>query len=130
MIVLFINCKLFPFVSWIMAGLKTLETRNKNTLKNIIGNRVYIAETGLYKRPFVRCLATIGNPIMTDNLKDYNRYRKHTMIKKGSLYDFIPGKKKYLYPLSNVEKINPFFLPDNAVYHGRIFATIDNIESR
>lgn len=130
MIVLFINCKLFPFVSWIISGLKLFETRNRNTLKSIIGKRVFLAETGLYKRPLICCLATIDNPIIMDNLKDYNRYRKQAMIKKGSVYDFIPGKKKYLYPLSSVEKINPFFLPDNAAYHGRIFATIDNTESR
>lgn len=126
MIVLFINCKLFPFVSWIIKGLKLFETRNKNTLKIIVGNTVYIAETGKHKKPLIRCIAYIDNPIMIDNAKDYNKYRKQTRIKKGSAFDFIPGKKKYLYPLRNVKKIKPFYLPDNAVYHGRIYATTND----
>ena len=126
MIVLFINCSLFPFVSWIIKGLKLFETRNRNTLKSIIGKTVYIAETGKHKKPFIRCIATISDPVIIDSLKEYNRYRKQTRIQKGSVFDFIPGKKKYLYPLLNVQQVKPFYLPDNAVYHGRIYATIDN----
>lgn len=126
MIILFINCNLFPFISWIMAGLKLYETRNRNTLKSIIGKRVYIAETGKNRRPVIRCIASIGNPIVIDSMKDFNRYRSQTKIKKGSCFDFIPGRKKYLYPVSNVVKVNPFPLPDNAVYHGRIYATVNN----
>jgi hypothetical protein len=125
MIVLFINCKLFPFISWIIAGIKVFETRNRNTLKSIIGKRVFIAETGKYKRPLIRCAACFDNPVIVDNRKDFNRYRKQTKIKKGSCFDFIPGRKKYLYPVCNVQQVNPFFLPDNAVYHGRVYATID-----
>jgi hypothetical protein len=99
MIVLFINCKLFPFISWIVAGLKLYETRNRNTLKNIIGKRIYIAETGKNRRPIIRCLASICNPIVINSIKNFNRYRSQTKIKKGSCFDFIPGRKKYLYPL-------------------------------
>ena len=126
MIVLFINCKLFPFVSWIIKGLKLYETRNRNTLKSIIGKTVYIAETGKHKRHFIRCCAVIGCPVIIDSLKEYNRHRKQTMIQKGSVFDFIPGKKKYLYPLHNVQQVKPFYLPEKAVYHGRIYAVIEN----
>lgn len=131
MIVLFINCKLFPFISWIIAGIKIYETRNRNTLKSIIGKQVFLAETGKHKKPLIKCIATINEPIKIDNLKDYNRYRKQTMIEKNSVYDFTRETKyKYLYRLSNVQKVKEFYLPGNAVYHGRIFATIDNTESR
>jgi hypothetical protein len=126
MIVLFINFKLFPFISWIIAGLKLYETRNRNTLKNTIGKRIYIAETGKNRRPIIRCIASIGNPIVIDSIKDFNRYRRQTKIKKGSCFDFIPGRKKYLYPLSNIKKLIPFPMPKNAIYHGRIYAIINN----
>jgi len=126
MIVLFINCKLFPFVAWIIKGLKLYETRNKNTLKRLIGKTVYIAETGKYKRPLIRCIATIDSVLRIDNRKDYDKYRKQTKVKKGSVYDFTRETKyKYLYRLSNVQPVKEFFLPDNSVYHGRICATID-----
>lgn len=130
MIVLFINCHLFPFIDWIIKGLKLYETRNRNTLKSIIGKRLYIAETGKHKKPLVRCAAYIDNPVIIDSKKDFDRYRRQTKIKKGSCFDFIPGNKKYLYPLHDVQAIKPFFLPDNAVRHGRIYATINDTEGR
>lgn len=126
MIIVFINCKLFPFVSWIISGLKTYETRNRNTLKSLIGKTVYLAETGNGKRPVIRCFCTLSDPVIIDNKTDYNKMRKHTMIKKNSVYDFTSEtKKKYLYPLENVQACTPFPLPDNAVYHGRVYATIN-----
>ena len=117
MIIVFINCRLFPFISWIISGLKVYETRNKNTLKSLIGKTVYLAETGKGKKPVVRCMATIDSVIIVQDLKTYNKYRKQTKVKKGSLYDFIPGKKKYLYKLSNVQSVAPF-IPENGIRHG------------
>ena len=108
MFIVFINCDLFPFVSWIISGLKLFETRNRNTLKRLIGETVYIAETHKGKRPVVRCLLTIGDPVIVDSLRQYNKYRKQACIKRKSIYDFIPGKKKVLYPLYNVQEIRPF----------------------
>lgn len=127
MIIVFINCKLFPFIQWIITGLKLYETRNRNTLKNLIGKTVYLAETGKCKRPVVCCSCTIMDPVIIDNKKDYNRMRKYTMIKKGSIYDFTSEtKRKYLYPLENIQPCKPFALPDNAVYHGRVYATVND----
>ena len=117
MIVLFINCKLFPFVSWILSGLKLYETRNRNTLKSLINKPLYIAETHKGKRPVIRCILTIGDPIIIDNLTEYNQYRKQACIKQKSAYDFIPGKKKVLYPLYNVQAIAPF-VPCKGKRHG------------
>lgn len=127
MIIVFINSKLFPFVQWIIAGLKLYETRNRNTLKNLIGKTVYLAETGKGKRPIVKCSCVIQDPIIVESKREYNKLRKQTMVKPGSVYDFSnTTKRKYLYKLDNVKPCKPFAMPDNAVYHGRIYATVND----
>ena len=117
MYIVFINCDLFPFISWIISGKKLFETRNRNTLKSLIGKTVYLAETGKGKRPVIRCIATIESSIVVQDMKTYNQYRKFTMVKKGSVFDFIPGKRKILYKLSNVQQI-PAFVPCEGKRYG------------
>ena len=117
MSIVFINCSLFPFISWIISGLKVYETRNRNTLKQLIGKTVYLAETGKHKKPVVRCMATIDSVIIVQDLKTYNSHRKQTKVIKGSVYDFIPGKKKYLYRLANVQPVAAFEPPEG-IRHG------------
>ena len=122
MIILFINCKLFPFVQWIISGLKTYETRNKNTLQSLIGRTVYLAETGKGKTPIIRCKCDITSVITVTDNTTYNRYRKYTRIKKGSVFDWNKATvKKCLYKLDNVQRCTPFELPCNVVRHGRIY---------
>ena len=120
--VVYINCKLFPFVAWILAGKKIYETRNRNTLKNLIGKRVYIAMTGKGKA-VILCMATIESCIVVDNKKQYNAMRKYTRIVKGSVFDWQQGtKKKYLYRLVNVVPVPAFPVPADCVKHGRTWA--------
>lgn len=126
MIIVYINCKLFPFIDWIIALQKVFETRNKNMLKNLIGKTVFLAETGKHKKPLARCSCVIGKPLVITDKRTYNHYRKQTKAKKGSVYDFIPGKKKYLYPLYDVKEIEPFPVPENVVRYGRTYAIINN----
>ena len=117
MYIVFINCDLFPFISWIISGKKLFETRNRNTLKSLIGKTVFLAETGKGKRPVIRCIATIESSIVVQDMKTYNQYRKFTRVKKGSVFDFVPGKRKILYKLSNVQKI-PAFVPCEGKRYG------------
>lgn len=127
MIILYINCKLFPFVSWILAGLKLYETRSRNTLKSLVGKTVYIAETGKHKRPLIRCKAFISDCIMIESKTIYNAFRKETRIEKGSCYDWkADTKRKYLYRLSSVERVKEFYIPEDCtiIRHGRVFAEI------
>ena len=127
MYVIFINCKLFPFISWIISGLKTYETRNRNTLKRFIGKTVYLAETGKRKAPIIRCYCTITNSMIITDKATYNKYRKYTKVKKGSVYDFTSEtKQKVLYKLENVKACVPFELPKNAIRYGRIYAKINS----
>lgn len=121
MTILYINCKLYPFVQWIINGKKLYETRNRDTLHSLIGKTVYIAETGKGK-PVIRCRCRISDMATVYSKTAYNAYRKYTRIAKGSVYDFTDTtKKKCLYRLDNVEQCEPFELPENIVRHGRIY---------
>jgi len=128
--IVFINCDLFPFVCAILSGIKLFETRNKNTLKKLVGRRILLAETRKGKKPLVKCFATIDYMIRIDNPEQFEKYRKSGCIEKGSCFDFIPGKAKYLYHLTDIVPV-PEFIPPEGIRHGRTWmelnATIDDI---
>lgn len=51
--------------------------------------------------------------------------RKHTMIKKGSVFDWKEEtKRKILYKLENVKPCEPFTIPGNAIRKGYTYAII------
>lgn len=115
--VIFINCDSYPFVQWIMAGVKLYETRNRNTLKRFIGQTVYIAETSHKHKPIVKCRATITAATDIRNKTVYDCLRNRTRIEKGSIYDWKPETRvKWLYKLENVEPV-PEFIPEG-IRHG------------
>ena len=120
--IVFINCSVFPFVLWILSGLKLFETRNRDTLKKLVGRRVMLAETGKGKKPIVKCIATIDYVIRIDNYKQWKKYRKQCRIVPGSAFDWAKGKTKYkyLYHLTDIEKI-PEFNPPEGFRHGRVW---------
>lgn len=116
--VVFINCSLFPFVFAIMSGMKLFETRTRNTLKSLIGKRVFLAETGKGK-PVVKCLATIDYMVRVDNYKTWIQYRKQCFIKPRTLFDWSHGTRyKYLYHLTDIQPV-PEFIPPEGFRHGR-----------
>ena len=116
--VVFINCNLYPFIAWILSGKKQYETRNRNTLKNLVGMTVYLAETGRNHRPIVKAKATITEVLTIRTRTEYNSFRSRTQIKKGSVFDWNGKTKvKYLYKLSNVQPV-PEFMPEG-IRHGR-----------
>ena len=124
--VLFINCSREPFVRWIMNGQKRYETRTRNTLKSLLswalGERILIAETGR-GGPVVRCSAVIDEIVEVHCKEDWDEYLQFTWVPVGSTYDWQPDTKvKYLYHLSDVKPVVPFFLPFTARRHGRIWA--------
>lgn len=119
--VVFVNCSRFPFLALIMAGLKLYETRTRNTLRALTGQRVYLALTGKGRRPLVLCSAIIQPAIIAPDRKTWGKYRKAAQIRRGSIYDWQPGtRKKYLYKLDDVQPIEPFTPPEGA-RHGRIW---------
>ena len=125
MIIIYVNCALFPFIDWIIKGKKKYETRNRNTLKRFIGKTVYLAETGKHKRPVIRCSCMISESLTITSKAAYNALRRQTRIKKESCFDWKDDtRQKILYKLENVQACKPFPVPDNAVRHGYTWCEI------
>ena len=81
----------------IVDGIKTLESRDTNSLKPYIGKRVAIVRTGKGKAKAIG-EATIGNPIVVDRLEFRNKYKEH-LVGEGSVFYIKNGQVKYLYPM-------------------------------
>ena len=127
---IYINCALYPFIQWIIAGKKLYETRNRNTLQNFIGKTIYLVQTGKGK-PLIMATATIDSVIMVDNKETYESYRPYTCIEHGSMYDFgYRSFRKYLYKLSNVQPFKePIPVPNNAKRHGYTWIEIELVNA-
>ena len=128
--VVFINCSRFPFLFWIMAGMKLYETRTRNTLRALVGQQVYLAMTGKGK-PVVMCSVIIGDPIVTKSRSAFAAFRKACCISYRSQFDWKHGTKaKYLYPLLDVQPVLDPFTPPEGVRHGRVWMEYypDNME--
>ena len=121
---IFINCKEYPFVEWILSGKKKYETRNSNTLGRFIGERVLVAETG-NGRPRVKCSAVISEAIEIHSWRDWRTYVSDDDVPLLSSYDWQPDtKRKIIYKLSDVKYIVPF-VPEGR-RHGRTWMECDN----
>lgn len=125
--VVFINCKEQPFVDQILSGDKLYETRTRNTLGRLLGERILIAETGRGK-PIVRASAVITSRIAVYAPHCWKRYLKDACIAPGSRYDWQEDTKvKWLYKLTDVQKVDPFILPDSCRRHGRVWAELPDL---
>ena len=115
--VVFINCKVYPFINLILSLAKAYETRNRNTLKSLIGKRIWLCETG-NGRKIVKGSAMIESVLIVEDKKTYNSFRKQTRIRKGSVYDWKQDtKRKYLYRLTDIKCCKPFE-PEEGKRHG------------
>ena len=118
--VVFINCSLFPFLTWIISGRKQYETRTRNTLRSLVGQRVFLAETGR-GRPVIRASAVIQSVVVVRSRKEWKALRKAHRVPAGSAFDWKPWTKcKYLYELADVAPVSPF-TPPEGVRHGRVW---------
>ena len=104
-----INDSKQPFTKQIISGEKTIETRNTNSLKAQVGKRVGIIRTGRGKARVVG-YATIGEPIVYNNKKEFRKDQDKHLVEEGSEFDIKEDGLKYGYPLLNVEKIDRPFL--------------------
>lgn len=108
----------------IVKGIKTIETRNRNMLKSLVGKRVAIVRTKRGKLPMVVGYADIYDSFFCPaNL--YEKYRDQTLVPEGSAYD-VHGKGKWFYIMTNAEKCDPFPLPTDAVRHGLSWCEYDD----
>lgn len=113
------------YVEEIMRGTKTIETRNKNMLRDLVGERVAIVSTGRGKKPTVVGTVYIHDvEFIPANLWDM--YREDTLIPYGSKYDN-KGDGKWGYILEDPQECDPFPLPDNAVRHGYSWCEFEEV---
>ena len=118
--VVFINCKDEPFVNDILGGLKQYETRNRNTLKRFLGERILLAETGKGS-PLVKGYATVSEIVEVYTQEAWEKYLQYTLVPVGSKYDWKPDtKKKVLYRMTDVRPVKPFRV-SSGIRHGRVW---------
>lgn len=108
----------------IVKGIKTIETRNRNMLKSLVGKRVAIVRTRRGKLPMVVGYADIVDSFFCP-INLYEQYRDQTLVPVGSSYD-VHGKGKWFYFMDNAEKCDPFPLPQDSVRHGMSWCEYDD----
>ena len=83
----------------ILSGNKTFETRNTDSLRPYVGQRVGIARTGAGDAKALGEV-DIGEPLVVDE-KTFREMQNQHLVPPGTDFDIAPGGTKYLYPVSN-----------------------------
>ena len=104
----------------IVDGRKPIETRNRNMLGRLVGERIALIETKQNKSPRIVGYATIKEAFFCPS-DQFDKYRNMTLIPKGDAYD-CKGKGKWMYVLENPVHCKPeLFDKSKVVYHGRSY---------
>lgn len=101
-----INDKESPFTEYILNGKKTVETRDKPTLRSLVGQRVGIIRTGKGKAILVG-YATIDDVIKYETEADFRADYSLHWVTEGSKYDIKKGGVKYGYVLTDPQRCEP-----------------------
>jgi len=101
-----------PYTELILAGVKLYETRNRDTLRKVVGERVAIVRTGRGKAQVVG-FVTVGEPLVVEDRSSWDAMRDVTKVPAGDAYDF--KGCKYLYLMIDPE---PVAEPLTVVYTG------------
>ena len=113
---IYINCRRAQFVEWILSRAKPYETRARDMLGQLVGQRVFLIETG-HGEPRVKGAATITRAQKIPYSDTVMRARAKI---NGTPYDIQPGGAKWFYELSDVERFqDPFPVPAARENHGR-----------
>ena len=123
---IYINCRAYPFITWILSGAKLYETRTRNTLRALVGQRVALIETGTGRAPTVRGYATITGAERVEYSDTQARKAARIL---GTTYDILPGRAKIFYRLTDVQLCAPYPVPADRVNHGRAWTTYTTTET-
>ena len=119
---MFVNEDGVKYAQLIVSGKKLIETRTRNMLLPLVGERVAIVSTRKGHKPMVVGYANVQNYAFCP-VTMLDMWRNETMIPKGDTYDNLgwrDGRQgKWFYELYNAEPCEPFPLPSSAVRHGR-----------
>lgn len=94
------NTKDKPFADLIVDGLKTIETRESNSLHPYLDDRIAIVRTGMGKA-FAIGEVTITGFSWTNSESIFNSYEDMHMVEKGNLFYIKQNVGKYMYFLDN-----------------------------
>lgn len=103
----------------IVQGCKPIETRSRNMLGSLVGERVAIIRTRRNKKPTVLGYATIARTEFVDSVA-FEALRDKTLIPPGSAYD-VKGRGKWCYYMEDPQECEPYELPTNRINHGRSY---------
>lgn len=106
-----------PYAHALVQGYKTDETRSRDMLSALVGERVAVARTKRGKAPLVVGYVTITEKTFC-NAEDFAALYNRHLVPSGSAYD-ARGKGKWLYHVADPEECTPYPLPSSAVRHGR-----------
>ena len=104
------------YANAIVRGIKPVETRSRNMLKNLVGERVAVVRTHRKTGPMVVGYVTISLAVF-HKAEWLDENRDLTLIPKGSKYDTQQGR--WCYWLRLPQRCKPYPLPKDAVRHGR-----------
>lgn len=105
----------YPYL--ITHGYKKAETRSKDMLSKLVGERVAVVETYRGKKPVVVGYVTVTGKMFCP-AKYFHDFDDIHCVPVGSAYD-CHGKGKWLYFLKDAEPCEPYPLPASAIRHGR-----------
>ena len=114
-----INDKTQNFTGQILSGKKNIETRDSHSLKNLVGKRVGLIKTGKGQAQVVG-YADVGNPKVYKNQEDFRKDQSQHLVKPGSAFDIKEGGTKFGYPLTNVEKVEPYPVTSQGIVSRKI----------
>jgi hypothetical protein len=81
----------------IISGKKTYESRDSDSLRPYVGERIAIVRTGEGTAKAIGEV-TLGEPLVV-NEEQFNAMRDQHLVPAGSTFDVKPGGVKYLYPV-------------------------------
>ena len=113
-----INSSSAPFMPDIGARLKRLETRGKNMLGSLVGQRVILAETkqGGYMALYS---AVIRSARPVRSREEWDALRPLHRVPIGNRYDWKDSTRvKWVYEITDLRRLRPFKVPEG-VRHGR-----------
>ena len=113
----YINCSQYLFIDWIITGAKRYETRTRDVLKSLIGQRVALIETGRGE-PTIR--ATVVIKAARTVPRAFRDLRTAACI-INTPYDIKPGQSKVFYELTDAQPVEAYKLPADHINHGRSY---------
>ena len=113
-----INDSTGPWTTNILTGKKTIETRNQNNLKSLVGKPVAIIQTGVGKARVVGIIK-LGEPIEYKTAAAFRKDEDKHLVKEGSFFDW--KGIKYGYPIEIIEVVrNPFTVSSKGIVTRKI----------